>query len=111
MVAKLPWLLVPGRNPIWFQFVSHKLLRLVCPFALLGLLASSLWLVWSTNAAGIEGVFWDTLVLGQLLFYGLAACGARAGRLGLLSRTFVVLNAAAVVALWRFLNKSQAVAW
>jgi hypothetical protein len=59
----------------------------------------------------LERSFWQGLALAQLAFYGLAVCGARAGRVGALSRTFVVLNAAAVVGLWRFLRKSQAVAW
>src|SRR5438132_2819396 len=41
LVARLPETLLPWRNPVWFQFVSHKLLRLVVPWALLGLLATS----------------------------------------------------------------------
>jgi poly-beta-1,6-N-acetyl-D-glucosamine synthase len=116
LFAKLPWLLMPGKNPVWFQLVSHKLLRLLCPFALLGLLGTSVWLA-SFFGPALPGVselersFWQGLALAQLAFYGLAVCGARAGRVGALSRTFVVLNAAAVVGLWRFLRKSQAVAW
>jgi cellulose synthase/poly-beta-1,6-N-acetylglucosamine synthase-like glycosyltransferase len=27
-----PWLLQPTRNPLWFRFVSHKLLRLLAPW-------------------------------------------------------------------------------
>lgn len=111
LVGKLPWLLVPGKNRVWFQFLSHKLLRLICPFALLGLVACSLSLIWTSRPPGAEGALWQTLAIGQLAFYGLAACGARAGRLGSLARTFVVLNAAAVVALWKFVRRSQQVAW
>jgi cellulose synthase/poly-beta-1,6-N-acetylglucosamine synthase-like glycosyltransferase len=33
----LPELLVPSRNPIWLQFVFHKLLRLLTPYWLIGL--------------------------------------------------------------------------
>ena len=33
----LPQLLVPARNPIWIQFVCHKLLRLLTPYWLIGL--------------------------------------------------------------------------
>jgi cellulose synthase/poly-beta-1,6-N-acetylglucosamine synthase-like glycosyltransferase len=35
----LPQLLVPARNPIWAQFVFHKLLRLLTPYWLIGLAA------------------------------------------------------------------------
>lgn len=34
----LPALLAPGRNPIWAQFVFHKLLRLLTPYWLLAIL-------------------------------------------------------------------------
>lgn len=39
-----PWLLSPSRNPLWFQFVSHKVLRLLAPWLLLSLLLSSAFL-------------------------------------------------------------------
>jgi cellulose synthase/poly-beta-1,6-N-acetylglucosamine synthase-like glycosyltransferase len=29
-----PWVLVPGKNPLWLQFVSHKILRLATPYLL-----------------------------------------------------------------------------
>lgn len=41
LLALAPWLLDPRRNPAWFRFVSHKLLRLVAPWALLLLLAAT----------------------------------------------------------------------
>jgi hypothetical protein len=40
-----------------------------------------------------------------------ASIGPRAGKLGSLCRTFVVMNAAAVVGLWRFLTGKQQVTW
>src|SRR5580704_1027074 len=40
LVQLAPWLL-SGKNPIRFEFVSHKLLRLVVPFALVVVLLSS----------------------------------------------------------------------
>lgn len=43
----LPQVLVPGRNPIWFQFACHKLLRLLTPYFVLFL---GVWLV----AAGLS---------------------------------------------------------
>ena len=38
LMARLPAALLPWRNPIWWQFVSHKVLRLGLPWALLGTL-------------------------------------------------------------------------
>ncbi len=35
LVQLAPWLLLPGSNPLWFRFVSHKLLRLMAPWLLL----------------------------------------------------------------------------
>ncbi|HEY8683380.1 MAG TPA: glycosyltransferase family 2 protein [Rhodanobacter sp.] len=35
LVQLAPWLLRPGRNPLWGRFVSHKLLRLMAPWLLL----------------------------------------------------------------------------
>jgi len=54
---------------------------------------------------------WRTLWLAQVFCYALALLGPRVGRVGVMARTFVVLNAAAVVGLWRFLRGSQAVTW
>ena len=51
------------------------------------------------------------LLAGQMLFYAGALAGPRLGRIGSVARTFVVLNAAAVVGLWRFLAGAQKVTW
>jgi poly-beta-1,6-N-acetyl-D-glucosamine synthase len=105
LVALLPELLDPTRNHLFLQFVSHKLLRLACPFALGALLASNLVLV-ATFAPG-----WPLYVAtlgGQLALYALAAkealTGESGGKISRLSHTFVVLNAAAVEGLRRFLR-------
>lgn len=111
LVAKMPWLLVPGKNGVWFELVSHKLLRLVCPWALVLLFAVSTMLAFDVGLSGVAAIGWRVVWLGQVLFYGLAWLGGRAGKLGVVARTFVVLNAAAVVGLWRFLLGSQAVTW
>lgn len=62
-----PVLLHPARNPIWFQFVSHKVARLFVPYALGALLVSNLFL-----AGPIYGFF----LAAQAAFYGLALLGA-----------------------------------
>jgi cellulose synthase/poly-beta-1,6-N-acetylglucosamine synthase-like glycosyltransferase len=64
-----PFLIVPGRNPVWLQFVSHKLARLVVPYALMVLLVSSAWLT-STSPV------YTLAFAGQVMFYGLALYGA-----------------------------------
>ena len=111
LVAKLPWLLVPGKNPVWFAIVSHKLLRLVCPWALVALFLASGPLAVDAALPLAWLSFFRALFLGQIAFYLLALLGPAAGKLGSLARTFVVLNAAALVGLWRFMRGTQAVTW
>jgi poly-beta-1,6-N-acetyl-D-glucosamine synthase len=69
LLAREPRLLVPVVNPVWLQFVSHKVGRLMVPYALVALLASNVWLAsWS--------IFYAVALTAQLGFYGLAAYGA-----------------------------------
>jgi biofilm PGA synthesis N-glycosyltransferase PgaC len=105
LFARMPALLVPFRNPIWFETFSHKVLRLAAPWLMLALLTLSLW-----GAAAGSGPL-QALAVAQLAGYGAAALGPRAGKLGAVARTFVVLNAAALVGLWRHLTGGQRVAW
>lgn len=51
LVALAPWLLVPGVNPAWLRFVSHKLLRLLSPWLLLAFAVASV------SLAGLHGVY------------------------------------------------------
>jgi len=99
LVQLAPWLLT-SENPIRFEFVSHKLLRLAVPFALAVLLLSSMFL---------RGVFYRGALIAQLFFYALSAISlSQLVRKGILARiadaagTFVLLNAAALVALANF---------
>lgn len=105
LLRLLPEALNPWRNRIFFQFVSHKVLRLACPFALASLLASNVLLV-ATGAPGWP--FYVLTLAGQATAYGLALRGAlrgsRAGSLSRVSHTFVVLNAAALEGLRRYLR-------
>ena len=46
-------MLIPWRNPIWLQFLFHKLLRLVTPYLLLvGAVSAAAWL--ATGGGGIS---------------------------------------------------------
>src|SRR5262249_41367585 len=95
-----PWLL-SGENPIRFEFVSHKLMRLVVPFALLALLIASFFLT---------GIFYRTALIAQLVFYGLSLMPLLKFKRGPIARladaasTFVVLNTAALVAFANFVS-------
>lgn len=107
LVQLAPWLL-SAENPIRFEFVSHKLMRLAVPFALAALLVSSLLL---------DGFFYRGALFGQLFFYALSAVSiSRLAKGGILARisdaagTFVLLNAAALVASANFVAGRRA-AW
>ncbi|MGH9358380.1 MAG: glycosyltransferase family 2 protein [Terriglobia bacterium] len=100
-----PWLL-SRENPLWFKFISHKLCRLVVPFALLALLGSSL---------ALPTPFYRLAAAAQILFYGLAALQLGKPRGGVLKRiseaahAFLLLNAAAAVAFFYFVTGKRQV--
>jgi cellulose synthase/poly-beta-1,6-N-acetylglucosamine synthase-like glycosyltransferase len=100
-----PWLL-SSQNPIRFEFVSHKLLRLVVPFALLALLLVSIFL---------PQPFYRAALAAQLVFYALSLLALAGMKIGPLSRladaarTFVVLNSAALVAFVNFITGRKAI--
>jgi cellulose synthase/poly-beta-1,6-N-acetylglucosamine synthase-like glycosyltransferase len=119
LLARLPRLLLPFANPSWFELASHKIARLVCPWALVALALSTLGflLVSDGGAATGPAARWMMLALGagQAVFYG-AALAAPAlpgplGKLARLCRTFVVLNAAAVVGLFKTVVGGQRITW
>jgi cellulose synthase/poly-beta-1,6-N-acetylglucosamine synthase-like glycosyltransferase len=68
VLAQDPRLLLPGVNRVWLQYLSHKVGRLIVPWALVGaffasaILAPSSWL-------------YATAFGAQVVFYGLAAFG------------------------------------
>jgi len=69
LVAIEPRLLLPIVNPVWLQFVSHKLGRLLVPYALLLIFGASTMLASSS-------VFFGLVFAAQIGFYGLAVYGA-----------------------------------
>jgi cellulose synthase/poly-beta-1,6-N-acetylglucosamine synthase-like glycosyltransferase len=111
LVCLEPRLLLPWRNPVWLQFFSHKVGRLLVPYALVLMLVSSACLApWSS--------FYAAAFAAQLMLYALAIYGAwldehqggahgrESGdlfaRLARVALTFLVLNASAVAGLWMF---------
>ncbi len=114
LLARLPSLLLPIANPSWLEMFSHKLLRLVCPWALIALFVASVFTALPFSAAALDlNLVWlmRALAIAQAFSYLLALLGPRGGRAGVVYRTFVVLNWAALVGLWRFLSGRQKVTW
>ena len=102
-----PWLFSPTANPIWLSFISHKVFRLVVPYALITTLTSSL----LSNSALIQAI-----ALPQLLFYGAAAAALHNPKLNnhrILSfaRVFVELNWIALIAGIQYWQGSQNGHW
>jgi poly-beta-1,6-N-acetyl-D-glucosamine synthase len=93
-----PWLLTI-KNPLRFEFVSHKVCRLAVPFALIGMILSSIFLsgfVYRLPLAAAIGV-------GTLgVFASLRVPLGVASRLTDLALAFVLLNTAAIVAFFYF---------
>jgi len=100
-----PWLL-SSQNAIRFEFITHKLSRLVVPFALLALLIASMFL---------PQPFYRAALGAQLAFYALSLAALAGVKIGPLSRvadparTFVVLNSAAMVAFINFVTGRKAI--
>jgi cellulose synthase/poly-beta-1,6-N-acetylglucosamine synthase-like glycosyltransferase len=94
LCAWMPGVLLPWRNPVWLQFVLHKLFRLLTPWlAMLFLLAIAI-LGWSA---------WGPVVLllaagGALLVWLLALLLGMSGRLTAYLRWFGTMQAAIAVA-------------
>ena len=110
--ARMPALLSPAANPSWFETFSHKLCRLLCPWALLALFAATAVLLVDRAAdPGTFGVLVRAAAVAEAAFAVLAVLGERAGSIGRVARTFVVLNWAAVVGLWRHLRGRQRITW
>ena len=92
IIGIFPRLLVPNHR-LWIHFVSHKLGRLLLPYALLAILVSSFQLpgVWKYMALVVQaGVY------GLALFDGILPDTPVVKRLSSPANTFVVLMAAAV---------------
>ncbi len=101
------WLFDPRRNPIWVQFVSHKVLRLIVPYWMAVLVVTPLWL---------SGGFYQLFLLTEAGFYSVVALAklvpaSRHNRLVSFCNVFWDMNVAAVIALKRFLANDYDVRW
>lgn len=100
-----PWLL-SKENPLRFEFISHKLMRLVVPFLLVAMFVTGWFL---------PGLFYRVLAWAQTGFYALSLLArvpwnmGPVSRLGDVAYTFVALNGAAIVAFVNFLTGNMKV--
>jgi biofilm PGA synthesis N-glycosyltransferase PgaC len=73
ILALEPRLLLPWHNPVWLQYLSHKLGRLMVPYALLAIFFANIVL---TGVSGPIVPVYGAALTGQVLFYLLAGVGA-----------------------------------
>lgn len=104
LLAMRPELLSPRHNPLFFKFVSHKVLRLLAPFALLGICLSSLALP-AGIAATTFAVFAASLAL--VVAHPHLQPGGLMNKLATASRAFWFLNYTAFLAPFSLLDRRR----
>jgi len=97
LIQQLPWLLSFRRNPLFFQFISHKVARLIMPVALIIMLLSSL----AIESPMITMFYWAQVVFYSYTFTGFLL---KDYNLPLVNTciSFCSLNLAALVATWKY---------
>jgi cellulose synthase/poly-beta-1,6-N-acetylglucosamine synthase-like glycosyltransferase len=108
LLTLVPAAVVPWRNPIWIQYLSHKILRLLAPWALLAMLASSAMLM---QQRVYQGVFWSQVGFYGLGLVGLVAAPAKRFRAASRAGSFLVLNSAAWLAFWVWMLGRTGLCW
>lgn len=97
-----PWLLSTA-NPLLLRFISHKLLRLVVPFLLVGMLVAS-----AVSRTPLLHLFFALqLAFFALALAGTAAPGLRRWRVIAIPTTFSMLNVAAAMAFYKFFTRES----
>ncbi len=100
LLSAAPWLLTPKNRVLW-QLISHKLLRLVVPYCFVALVVTSVFLGLNDTAftcfAALQIVFW------LMAFVALRVRIPLLHRLATPASALLVLNAAAVGGLYKFL--------
>jgi hypothetical protein len=116
--------LVWRRPLVTLQWVSHKFLRLVLPFAMFGALAANLLIaVWPPEPstvlgwAGLSPPYGGILLALQAFFYLLAWAGSRVKKRGVLGKLLylpsylVTSNLATLAGFFRYLTGRQTPTW
>ena len=102
-----PAIIAPWRNPIWFNVVCHKLLRLIVPWAMIAALV----------ACAVSDVTWLRAMLAlQLAGYAVGVAGmlsAAASRMRVVSAisSLIVLNTAALISWFIFFSGRSGRSW
>lgn len=109
LIWAAPWLLAPWKNRLWWQFVSHKVCRLLVPYALMGMYGASWMLIGKPYGAALVVAQTGYYLLG-LVSWAIPAL-ARRFRLAGLAGSFLSLNAAAAVAPLAFIRGKGRVRW
>ena len=110
-----PRLLLPWRNPAWIQFMSHKIGRLLVPYALPILLVLSMMLATRSSvfaaAFGVQCVFYALAAYGALLEHMPKGSARNAAppinRLARVALMFLVMNGSAVAGLVALLTRQK----
>jgi hypothetical protein len=103
LINLIPQAFIPIRNRIWIQFISHKFLRLIVPFALILALVS---------CAIIPSRGYRIIFYTQIAFYLCAVVPAwRKVRIFSIAHTFVLLNLAAIAGLWAWITGQAHKTW
>jgi cellulose synthase/poly-beta-1,6-N-acetylglucosamine synthase-like glycosyltransferase len=107
LLQHLPALLVPWRNPLWWQFVSHKVLRLLVPWCMLTSLITSVLL---------PGWFYQMYFVGNVIVLLAIASsqpwnGPPRSRGIRFACSFFMLNAAAALGLVYWISGRTASVW
>ncbi|MEM8497288.1 MAG: glycosyltransferase family 2 protein [Pseudomonadota bacterium] len=98
----------PLKNPVWLQFMSHKIMRLTLPFCLLTALLSSYRM--------LDQQFYATIFMLQCLIYAIGCASfffdrLRQLRIPGLIYFFCILNAAIVVGFYRLASGKKEGLW
>jgi cellulose synthase/poly-beta-1,6-N-acetylglucosamine synthase-like glycosyltransferase len=107
LLSLQPSLLLPWSNPCWWRFMSHKIMRLIVPLALILLFCSG---------ALLQGPVYRTATGLQCLLYAMALAGLfvpvlRTMRIISLCYFFLVMNAAALGGFWFWATGRSTTIW
>ncbi|RUM94597.1 MAG: glycosyltransferase family 2 protein, partial [Thiothrix sp.] len=105
--ARNAWLFNPVKNPVWIQFVSHKVMRLLIPYFMVITFITPFFL---------QGWIYTLVILLQCLFYisvllGRLLPGLRENKLISFCYVFFELNAGSVISLKMYFTNQVDVRW